>query len=174
MDRNKVGIWVISVLVVLKFLVMPFIDELNANTEKLKQNEISLSKFSQISQQSELVERDLQAINEYLSDLTGKMSSGSRAQVTTELFDYLNSLSDASDVELRNMRVGELQESSLNYYPVEFNASGSAHGLIKFIEKLESGEKFVVTAQMMMRKGRKSNTLTTNMVIYAVVKGGND
>lgn len=170
MERNKVGLIVVAILLVLKVVVVPAIDAINADAERLHQNHVHLNKYERISGQQAVIEKQLSVAESYLSTLSQKMFSGSRAEVTSEAFEAIKAIAKRGGADVRNMRLGELQTGGISYYPVEFTVSGTAHEMADFIQGLESGQRYFITAQARVQSRSKDQEVMANLVIYAVVE----
>lgn len=171
--NNKLGLALIAFLIAVKFVVIPWTEWLSEAKDELTQKKMSSARLEQLDERIELAKENINSYEQKVALLDKTAFSGSRSQVTSEAFGYIQDLATLSGAKVRNMRIGELQEGELVFYPVEFLVEGAPYSVGLFLSKLESRERQLSVSQAIVRKDRRKDNIVINMTIYIVMSQGN-
>lgn len=169
--NNKLSITLILILVGLKFLVQPWFEWVELTSSEVSQKEKSYLKLSALDQKQEFALKEIERLQVELAPFDARRLPASRAKITTVTLDYIKQLGEQHNVKILNQRLGETQEGTLSYIPLEMFAEGNPVALARFIKALETGPYIMVMAQAnIVSTVRKPELLTANLTMYVAIK----
>lgn len=171
--NNKIGISVIVILFLAKFLIQPWFEWVNLTTLEVNQKEKSYLKLSALGEKQEQALLDINKLKSELAPFDDKRLPPSKSKITTITLDYIKQLGVENDVKIVNQRLGEIQKGTLSYIPLEMFIEGNPVSLTQFLHSIEQGKYMMVTAQANIVKTlRNPDLLTVNLTLYIAIKEG--
>ncbi|HCE3717632.1 hypothetical protein VB602_06410 [Vibrio parahaemolyticus] len=171
MDKQKIGLVTIAILVALKFIAVPWFDWVSVTSESVAQKSATYSRFGDLDTQKELAAEQIEELNLTKEKILASELNAERAELTTELFALVNQIGQQVGIEVNGLVLGEFQNNRVSYVPLRFRASGSAEKMTLFINAIENSEPKLVTAEAVLTKERVEGRLTMNVTLYATLKG---
>ncbi|MGR6840814.1 hypothetical protein ACU5DF_17865 [Aliivibrio wodanis] len=169
--NNKLSIALILILVGLKFLVQPWFEWVELTSSEVSQKEKSYLKLSALDQKQEFALKEIERLQVELAPFDSRKLPASRAKSTTITLDYIKMLGERSDIKVVHQRLGEIQNGTLAYIPLEMFVEGNPVSLALFIKELETGPYIMVMAEANITSmTRKPNILTANLTMYVAIQ----
>ncbi|WP_394145914.1 hypothetical protein [Vibrio atypicus] len=170
MDKQKLGLIAIAVLVSLKFVVVPWLEWVDATSESVSQKSVTYSRFGDLDTQKELIYNNTRELELIKQQILNSELNAERAELTTQLFALVNHIGKQVGVEVNGLALGEFQSHRISYVPLRLRASGSAEQMTLFINSIENSDPRLITAEAVLTKERIEDRLTMNITLYALLK----
>ena len=172
MNRNTIiGLAFIAVLIISKWLVVPFITGVNENRSQIEQLTFTNQKWSQLPERSKAAEQFLATSRVLSQKLEAKSYVGSNpALISSSILSDLKRLANDAGIDIRNQSLGEFKPGVINILPVSLFADGDIEGMAKFFSLLDSDkEKLYLIESATVGKSKKGNSLRTNIKLFVMV-----
>lgn len=172
MNRNSLlGLVTISVLISIKWALVPWFDSVNEKRNEIEQLYFSNQKLSQLPQRSEAAKKFLAKSEKLNLDLETRAYIGTNpALISSAILGDLKRLAAESNVEIKNQSLGDLKPGSINILPVSAYIEGTVEGMAMFFKKLETEstkQYFIDSATV--AKSKSSDGLRANMKLFVMV-----
>lgn len=171
MNKNH-AILVIALLASIKFIFIPWNENVHESHFRLKSMLEQLHRLQVINDDSLLVKENIKKNSDILAKLDSKAFSSNRANATSESFSHIQTMAQSSQARVRNMRIGEKQNRDVDFYPIEFLVEGNPIEISHFFNLVAQRERQLFIAQASMRKDQRTQNITTFITAYAIVKPG--
>ena len=172
MNRNSLlGLVTISVLISIKWALVPWFDSVNEKRNEIEQLYFSNQKLSQLPQRSEAAKKFLAKSEKLNLDLETRAYIGTNpALISSAILGDLKRLAAESNVKIKNQSLGDLKPGSINILPVSAYIEGTVEGMAMFFKKLEteSTKQYLIDSAT-VAKSKSSDGLRANMKLFVMV-----
>jgi len=171
--NSKKGLVIITILISLKFVFLPWFDWIISEVDAAKQKSQTLSKLQYLNSKKDATESQLKLTSQTLEDFRSHFLVDDDAKVTTTVFDYLKKQEKSTDVKVTGLKLGDRQQVDIIYYPVRFNVSGNINGMVSFLNALKDAPfKIVVAQSRVLKKDSRVDapSVVADMTVYILIK----
>lgn len=173
MQRNQLGIAFIMVLVLLKFVVVPWFEWVSEKTEVIAQLATSKQRFENVSERHAALVTKQQQIEQSFARLQKIWASGNAAQNSVAVLRYIEAAAKEQGVELSNRSAREAVVAETTTIPARMFVQGAPEALLKFVHKLETGSPAMIVHRLTLNKNNKlDNTLVMNLEVMVLAEPG--
>lgn len=173
MQRNQLGITFIVVLVLLKFVVSPWLTWVSEKTETIAQLNVSQQRFENVSERHAALVKKQQQIEQSYSQLQKQWARGNAAQNSVAVLRYVEAAAKQHGVELTNRSARDAVIADTTTIPARMFVQGSPEALLKFVHQLETGSPAMIVHKMTLNKNNKlDNTLVMNLEVVVLAEPG--
>lgn len=172
-DRQKVGLFVVTMLIFMKFLLVPWLGWVQERAESIQQLLFSKDKLKQVNGKNQMLGEQQQQIEASFIKLEEIWLDKPAHQISVESLQYLENVSKQHHVEVRTKNAGNLQKAgSAEFLPVNFIVSGPAENVLSMVAALETGiPKTIIATGLYSRPNAVSKTMIANLELQVLVKG---
>lgn len=168
-SRNKISLLIILLLIIIKFLFVPWLQWVNEKTDNIARLSANIERFSQTTNRSKQLEVLADKIEQSYQVLNSHWMTTKDAMASVEILRKLQSLAKTFGVELKNTNVQPQTDSEVPGYPVSLYMSGTPEVLMSYLEALESGTPMIRIVQTTVRKQNfKEKVLTANVELVVI------
>lgn len=172
-DRQKAGLFIVTMLIFMKFILVPWLGWVQERSESIQQLIFSQDKLQQVNEKNQILAQQQQQIEASFQKLEAIWLDKPAHQISVESLQYLESVSQQYGVEVRTKNAGTVQKAgSAEFLPVNFIVSGTAESVLSMLAALENGvPKTVVATGLYSRPNAVSKTMIANLELQILVKG---
>ena len=154
MDRKQ-GLIIIAVLLVLRFVVVPWHQWLSDGLQQRDEFAQRLERLERIQQRQTGAEEKLVELKRQREQMEQSLLTvSSTADATVQILRRVEQLAGEQGVDLRNKDVGELVAGELPLIPVTIYVGGDALAMTRFVQALETGKPRVVVTDAALNNPR--------------------
>ena len=145
-----VGCLAVALILVMNYIIFPFIESEKDIRERTQQKEMVLQKYEKIINQREKVEKKLNKLKGEQSRLNKKLLKGSTPSLAAaEMQKTLERISKTYDLELKSVKVKDAEErGEFLAIPLEIRLTTDLNRTIKFLADLEKNTKYLVIPRL--------------------------
>lgn len=145
-----VGVLAVALILVMNYIIFPFIESEKDIRERTQQKEMLLQKYEKIINQREKVEKKLNKLKGEQSRLNKKLLKGSTPSLAAaEMQKTLERISKTYDLELKSVKVKDAEErGEFLAIPLEIRLTTDLNRTIKFLADLEKNTKYLVIPRL--------------------------
>ncbi|QYJ85000.1 type II secretion system protein M [Shewanella mesophila] len=168
-SRNKYSLLIILLLVIIKFVFVPWVQWINEKTDNIARLSANVERFSQTKNRSKQLEVLADNIEKSYQVLDTNWITTKDSMASVEILRTLQSQAKKMGVELKNTNVKPRTDSTIPGYPVSLYMSGTPEVLMSYLEALESGTPMLRIVQTTVRKqNMKVKILTANVELVVI------
>jgi Tfp pilus assembly protein PilO len=172
-QRNQLGITFIVILVLLKFVVAPWLVWVSEKTDTIAQLSVSQQRFENVSERHAALLKKQQQIEHSYAQLQKQWAGGNAAQNSVAVLRYIEAAAKAQGVELSNRSARDAVISDTTTIPARMFVQGSPEALLKFVHQLETGSPAMIVHKMTLNKNSQiDNTLVMNLEVVVLAEPG--
>jgi len=166
-----VGAVAVFLILVMNYVVFPFIESEKGIRERTQQKEMVLQKYEKIIKQRKEVEEKLDQLNRKLNRLNRKLLKGSTTSLAAaEMQKILERISSKHDLELKSVKVKEAEErGEFLAIPIEVRLTTDLNRARKFLADLEKNSKYLVIPKLKISV--KNQRDPKEVIVTLVVNG---
>jgi len=173
LQKNQLSLLLISILVVIKFLLVPWLDWVSEKTAAISHLATSQQRFENVGERHEALVNKKQQIEQSFQQLDKIWASGDSAQNSVAVLRYIESAAQKYNIELQNRSAQDAVIADTTTIPGKLFIEGAPDALVLFIKDLETGSPRVLVRKMSInRLNKKSKSLVMNLEVLIVAKPG--
>lgn len=171
LQKNQLGLALVAILVLLRFVIVPWLEWLDEKADVVSQLATSAQRFQNVTQRhTALVEKE-QQIQQSYQQLEKLWVSGSEQQNSLTVLQYIEAAAQQHNVSLKNRSAREAVVAATTSIPVRMFAEGSPESLLNFIAQLETGHPAMIIRKLTLTKSNEvAPTLVANFEMIVIVK----
>lgn len=167
--KHKLGLALILVLAVLRFVVVPWFEWATSQTASIEQLQRSIQRFDDIQQRFTELNAQQEQLTAGLNQLS-QLTAGLDMHSSSDVLRMIESQAEQHHVQLRTRMPGEARTDPVPHIPVVINGQASPANILAMINALEQGQPKVVITELRLRKaGLSAVQLNMNMNLMVLV-----
>jgi len=170
-ERNIVGVIAISVLLLVKVFVLPWLADVELQKQQIEQNLFMVEKLSNLEDRELDIKQSFDLLSENRKTLLSRSFQGSNPSlISSDILSLIKKLANDADVKLLNQRLGEFQSGTINILPLKIYIEGDVEGISTFFNSIENHKKkFFVEDTVLAKPNRAGSKLKANMQLLVMV-----
>ncbi len=172
-ERQKIGLFVVTILIFLKFVLAPWLNWVQVKAESIQQLLFAQEKLKQVNEKNQELVKQQQQIESSFQQLEALWLDKPPHQISVETLQYLEKVAEQHRVEVRTKNAGAVRSSgNAQFLPVNLIVSGTAENVLSMVAALENGlPKTVIATGLYSRPNTVSKALIANLELQVLVKG---
>jgi Tfp pilus assembly protein PilO len=171
LQKNQLSLSLLVGLVLIKFVVMPWLDWVSEKTDSIAQLTSSQQRFQNVGERHAALVNKTQQIEQSYQQLKTLWVAGNSAQKSVLVLRYIESAAKQHGVELTNRNAREAVVSDTTTIPARMFVQGSPEALTKFVHQLETGSPAMIVRKMTLNKNNQlDTTLMMNLDVLVPVE----
>ena len=171
LQKNQFGLALVAILIILRFVLVPWLDWLDAKAAQVSQLATSVQRFQNVTQRHSLLVEKQQQIQESYRQLDKLWASGSEQQNSLAVLQYIEGAAKQHNISLKNRSARDAVVAKTTSIPVRMFAEGTPEALVNFIVQLETGQPKILIRKLTLTKPNKlSKVLVANFEMIVVAK----
>ena len=145
-----VGVLAVVAILVINYVILPFIEGEKDIREGIQQKEMLLQKYEKIMSKREKVEKKLNQLRSKKNQLNQKLLKGSTPSLAAaEMQKVLEKISKKHDLELKSVKVkNEEEKGEFLSIPLEIRLTTDLNKTRKFLADLEKNSKYLIIPKL--------------------------
>lgn len=168
--RQKTGLYIIAILAIARFLVVPWSEWLDAKISIVRALEQNKERFQNLQSKSSQLTDQQQMISEGYQALSNLWFTGDLSQASVKIMQHVERIAKKHQVELSTRQAGQpVTVDGVSAIPLSLFVKGSPADLFAFILTLESVQPVSVIQNVRMTKANVASQDMTSTVDLAVL-----
>lgn len=161
MKNKLLLLTLLVVLIVAKFILVPWLAWINQKTANISQLKLSEMRFSNVQQRSEQLLAQQKAIDENYTTLESIWLTVPENQRTVQVLKHLETLAKKNNVELSARNTGQADERDATTLPASVFVKGKPQDIYNLVAQLESGSPRALFSGIRLVKASSAATEVT-------------
>lgn len=172
-EQQKSGVALIGFLVIIKLLIVPWLDWVEIQTDEINQLLFNKAKLQQVERRSQHLLTQKNNIEQNFQKLNTLWLDAPNTQVTVEAFQHLDKIASEFEVEITNRNAAELTVDGPILLPISLFATGTPEQVMAFIHALEHRQPvFQLSRATVTRPNVVAKKLNANLELMMLVRPG--
>lgn len=171
MKNKPLLLGIVALLVLAKFILMPWLGWVSAKSQTINQLSVSEQRLSNVQQRSALLLAQQKAIDENYTQLEQAWFAAPQSQLAILVLKHLEAQAKAADVELSTRNTGQIDSKNATTMPASVFVKGKPQNIYRLIAALESGTpRTLFSSIRLVKTSSASNEITGILELLVPLK----
>lgn len=171
LKKNVAGLVLIAILVLVKFVIVPWTDWLAEKSMTVQQLATSVERFQTVSERKAELQQQQVQVEKLHSQLQQLWADKAMANNSVGILKHVESLAVASGVTLSSRSAAAAVTQQTTTVPVKLFVDGTPQQVFDFIYRLESGAPLMLIHRLALNKaGSVDEKLTANIELATLAE----
>lgn len=171
LKKNVAGLALIAILVLVKFVVVPWTDWLAEKSMTVQQLATSVERFQTVSERKAELQQQQVQVEKLHSQLQQLWADKAMTNNSVGILKHVESLAVASGVTLSSRSAAAAVTQQTTTVPVKLFVDGTPQQVFEFIYRLESGAPLMLIHRLALNKaGGVDEKLTANIELATLAE----
>lgn len=175
MKNKPLLLALLAVLVIVKFILVPWLEWVNQKTANINQLSVNEMRLSNVQQRSVQLMAQQKAIDENYATLESVWLKVPASQRTVQVLKHLEALAKNNNVELNARNTGQVDENNTTTLPASAFVRGKPQDVYRLIAQLESGSpRILFSAIRLVKANSAASEITGTLELLVPLAPGED